>query len=77
MTKREMLDEIAAIMDLEEGSLSGDEKLEDLPWTSLTAMAYVALCDYKFDVSLNAADLKACHIVNHLLQLVSEHLSDD
>ena len=40
-------------------------------------MAYVALCDYKFGVSLTASDLKQCRTVNDLVQLVREHLEDD
>lgn len=77
MTKVELVGETADIMDLEENSLKGRDKLENLPWTSLTAMAYVALCDYKFGVSLTAADLKQCRTVNDLVQLVGEHLEND
>lgn len=77
MTRAELVSEIADIMDLEADSLKGSEKLDNLPWTSLTAMAYVALCDYKFGVSLTASDLKQCRTVNDLVQLVREHLEDD
>lgn len=75
MTRNEFLDEIADLLELDRGEVSGDEKLEDLPWDSLAETSFVAVCDFSLGRTISAGELADCRTVNDLVNLVEDTLT--
>ena len=74
MTKKEFLCVIDDILEEPEGTVRGDERLEDLTWDSLAVVSYIATVNAFFDVTLAANDVKNCESIGDLLTLVSAHI---
>lgn len=76
MNKQEFLNAIADILELDEGSLQGDEILADIDeWDSLAFLSVIAMADEEFDVVIQGDKLEQISTVNDLVALVSEHFS--
>lgn len=76
MNKQEFLDAIAEILELDEGSLKGEEILADIDeWDSLAFLSVIAMADEEFDVVIQGDKLEQISTVNDLVALVSEHFS--
>lgn len=70
MTKAEFLDELAVVLDMDEGSLTGAEVLEELAeWDSLAVISYIALVDEKFNHVVSGDSLSKAVTVNDLVAL--------
>lgn len=77
MNRSEFYDVLADILELPPGSLSGQEKLNELEkWDSLALVSYIATCNGLFGVVLRPADVKLCASVPELCKLVASHLVD-
>ncbi len=70
------LHEIEATLELPEGSLKRDDKLEDIPeWDSLAVISFIALVDEKLGLAVDGEALANAVTVADLLALVQEKLA--
>lgn len=70
MEKQKFLAELAEILEVPAGSLTGQEKLEDLEdWTSVAMVSFIAFADENFDKTLSPRDIAKCDTVDDLGKL--------
>lgn len=68
---REKLAMLEDMMDLEEGSLKGDEILEELDdWDSMTALSFILLLSDEYDKTIGNTEIKQLHTVGDMLALM-------
>jgi acyl carrier protein len=71
VSKAQFLDHLSEIMEVPQGSLTGDEKLSDLEeWNSIAMVSFIAFGDEHFQKSFSPRQFVACHTVNDLGALV-------
>lgn len=71
MSKDEFLKEMAVIVEQEEGTLDGSERLEDLDgWSSVSMVTFIALADENFNKRVAPRDIAAANTINDLAKLV-------
>ena len=71
ITRQEVLYELDKVLEKPEGTLTGGERLDDLPeWDSLAILAYIALVEKKTSVVLDSLLLSRARTVNDLVLLV-------
>jgi acyl carrier protein len=76
MNKTEFLCAIDEILELEAGTLQGDEVLADLDdWDSLAFLSVIAMADEQFDIVIQGEQLEQLTTVDDLVGLVQAHLS--
>ncbi len=72
MNTQQFLDQICDVLELEAGSLKGDEALDSLDnWDSLAVISFIALADEALGVIVDAEKLASAQTVRDLLDLVS------
>ena len=77
MNKKEFLNKIEEIIEVEENSLTGSELLEDLEdWDSLAVMGFIAMIDVNFALTIRAEKINECKTVNDLASLLGDHVSN-
>jgi acyl carrier protein len=70
MTRPEFLVLIDDLLELPKGTLTGEEKLENLEgWNSLALICYMSLVDEHLGVKLSPRQFVSCESVNDLLAL--------
>jgi acyl carrier protein len=70
MTRPEFLVLIDDLLELPHGTLTGEEKLENLEgWNSLALICYMSLVDEHTGVKLSPRQFVSCESVNDLLAL--------
>ena len=68
---QDILKKIDALLELKPGTLSGQEKLEDLAtWDSLSVIGFIAFADEKLSVRVSPAAIHEAETVNDLIQLL-------
>jgi|DewCreStandDraft_4_1066084.scaffolds.fasta_scaffold175049_2 acyl carrier protein len=71
MERTELLRSLEELMDLEPGTLTGEESLADLAgWSSLAVIGFIALADEQ-GVAVSPASIAKCKTVDDLLRLVA------
>ncbi len=76
MNVQQFLDKICDVLELEAGSLKGDEALDSLDnWDSLAVISFIALADEALGVIVDAEKLSSAQTVRDLLDLVSEQVT--
>lgn len=71
MDKKTFLLLLDDLIELDPGTLAGDEKLADLEmWDSLAAVGFIAMVDEHIGVPVSPAALASCQTVNDLVALV-------
>jgi len=71
ITRQEVLYDLDKVLEKPEGTLTGSERLDDLPeWDSLAILAYIALVEKKTSVVLDSLLLARARTVNDLVLLV-------
>jgi len=71
VSKSQFLDHLSEILEVPAGSLTGDEKLIDLPeWNSMAMMSFIAFGDEHFQKTLSPRQFAACQTVNDLGNLL-------
>ena len=71
MTKEEKIELLEETMDLEEGTLSEDMRLEDLAeWDSITKLAIIVMIDDEFDKTITANDIKKFIFVKDIIEIM-------
>lgn len=76
MTSADVFHALEKILDIETGSISGNESLrEELPWDSLAALEFMAFSSKELNVKISGEELAACLTVQDLLRLFGDKLS--
>ena len=70
LTRAEFLREVKQVFEKQVESLTGNESLSELGWSSLSAVDFVGFCDEKFNIMLDVEQLRQCKNVNDLAALV-------
>lgn len=76
VTKAQFLKLLDELMELDTGTLKGDELLTNLPrWDSLALIGFIALLDEHFGVSVPATKINECKTVADLMALVKDRVT--
>lgn len=68
----EKLRSIDEVLELPLGSLSGDERLSELPgWDSVAVISFLAMADERFQATIQIDRIRDCKIVADLIALLS------
>lgn len=71
MSKEAFLKAMDEILELEQGALTGSEKLEDLQgWTSMSMVSFIALADENFNKRVSPREIAAADTVDDLGKLL-------
>ncbi len=72
MTNADQLNrDLESILELEPGTISGAETLEEINWDSLSVITFLAMADSNYGLSIPAAKLQAVKNVADLLALTT------
>ncbi len=75
MNKKQFLNALEEILELEQNTLSGEEVLVDIEqWDSLAFLSVIAMADEQFEIVIQGDKLEKINTVNDLVSLVEEHL---
>jgi maltose O-acetyltransferase len=69
MTKLQFYSELEFLLELKPGSLKGTESLGDLPWNSMTILAFIATADSALHEMVSPSTLAGCQTVSDLVDL--------
>jgi acyl carrier protein len=76
MNVQQFLDKICDVLELEAGSLKGEEALDSLDnWDSLAVISFIALADEELGVIVDAEKLAQAQTVRDLLDLVADQVT--
>jgi len=76
MTKNEFLKELEEVLEADAGTITGEQALDDLAaWDSLAVMAFIAMVDEKFGITLSASKLAEAKTVGDLISLLGDKVS--
>ncbi len=71
MSREEFRSELEEILELEQGTLTGTESLNDLVgWDSMALLGVIAMADQKLGTVLSAATLMECTTLDELTDAV-------
>jgi acyl carrier protein len=71
MKKEDFLEQMADIVEVPAGSLTGNEKLEDLEgWSSVSMVSFIAFADEHFSKALSPRQFVGCDTIADLGRLV-------
>jgi acyl carrier protein len=77
MTRDEFLRLLDPIFEVDAGTLTGEENLQDWEiWDSTAVLEFIALADQQFKLAISAQALRECKTVNDLVQLVESKIVD-
>ena len=76
MTRQDLLHELETLLEMEQGSLTGKEKLADIPsWDSMQVLSYILLVQEKLNVVVEGQKVGEAVTVEDLVSLVSDKLA--
>jgi len=76
MTTSDFLRALENTLEIEPGSIAGNESLDDVGWwDSMAALAFMAVADEKLQVTISGGDLAKCRSVPDLLGLLGDKLT--
>lgn len=71
MTKTEILKALDEALDLEPGTLNGEELVDDLPtWDSVSLVSIIALANSKAGIKLSPRQIAPCVTINDVVALL-------
>jgi acyl carrier protein len=77
MSHKEFYAEIDNLLELDPGTIKGDEQLADLKgWDSLAVLSFMAMADANLGVLVSASALAKCRTVPDLLNLLPGKIAD-
>lgn len=77
MDTKIVLQEIEEVVDMELGSLRGNESLDDLPnWDSLAFLSFLAMAESRFGVKVAPETLRAARSVTDLYAILAPGLDE-
>lgn len=78
MEKHKFLLLLDEVVELEPGTLKGDETIEGLEgWNSLAVISFIALADDTFGLSLQPSKIASCQTVADLVALLGDKITQD
>lgn len=70
MTRSEFCSRLESMLELEPGTIKGEELLQELPgWDSMAVLSFIAMADSELGQSVQAKALSDCHTVGDLAAL--------
>lgn len=76
MRREDFLREMDELLELDPGTLKGNEALADLDgWDSLAVISFIALTDEKLDTVIDGESLAKAATVQDLLNLLGDRLA--
>ncbi|MBT1444942.1 acyl carrier protein [Shewanella sp. JM162201] len=76
MNREHFLNALEEILELDAGTLKGNETLADIDtWDSLAFLSVIAMADEHFNIVIQGDKLEQISTVNDLVGLVQEHLA--
>lgn len=73
METKKKLELLEEMMEMDEGTLNGDEVLEDLEdWDSMTALSFILLLSDEFDKTITGADIKKLQTIQDMMALMEK-----
>ena len=73
MEKMAFYSELEQMLELQKGTLRGDQSLSDMAeWDSLAVISFIALADSKYSVILQGKSVEACKTVDDLALLIGD-----
>jgi acyl carrier protein len=77
MTIEEFYKEVDSVLELEPGTIKGNESLLDLSgWDSLALLSFIAMADSKLGLIIKAAALVNCKTVGDLVKVCEGRVKD-
>lgn len=76
MTQAEFIALVEETLEADAGSVTLEQNLEDLGWSSLATMTFMALVDEACDHVVSPKAIAAAVTVKDLLPLMGNHVSD-
>jgi acyl carrier protein len=70
MEEREFYSQLAEILDTDVESVNPGAQLEELGWSSLAVVSFIAFADESFSTIVGPRHLAACKTVGDLMQLL-------
>ncbi len=78
MTNSEFYARIEDLIEVEPGTISGAESLNDMEgWDSLAVLSFAAMADEMFGITISAQQLTTCETVADLVKLFPGKISND
>jgi acyl carrier protein len=76
MTISDFLRALEEALEIDPGTIKGDEPLREAGWwDSMAALVFMSLADEKLGVSITGGDLEKCSSVPDLLALLGDKIS--
>ena len=76
MTKPEFYNLLDELMELDPGTIKGDERLVDIPqWDSLAIIGFIALIDQHFGISVAATRITSCENIAEVVAIVEDRIT--
>lgn len=70
MNRSQFLRQLDEVLELEPGTLKGDEPLDGLEgWGSLALLGYMAIVNENYGLIISPVQVSSCSIVNDLVEL--------
>ena len=77
MTKMQFYSELENLLEMDAGTIKGDEALLDLPgWDSMALLSFIAMVDSKLSLILSAGKLATCKSVPDLVNVCEGKVAD-
>ena len=74
MEKEQFLALIDELLELDSGTLKGDEELDSVDWNSIAVIGFMALVDEHFELSVSPASVARCKTVDDLAGLLGSKI---
>lgn len=72
MDRKAFLAVIEEMLEVDSGSLAGNESLDELPWDSLAVVSFIALADEHLSASVSPQQLSEAKTLDDVLALVAD-----
>lgn len=77
MTKQEFITLFEELLEVEPGTISGDETLEELEgWNSLATVSFIAMADEHLGITPAPQKIEASKSVQDLIELLGDNITD-
>ena len=71
--KSRFINLLEGVLELDKGELKGGENLDDLiDWDSLSIMAFIAMVDENYNVTISTDELANCENIEDLIDIVQK-----
>lgn len=74
-TRQDVLRMLEELLEMNAGTLKGDEILAEINWDSLGVVSFMAMADEKFGIILSAETINRAKVVGDLLALLGDKVA--